>query len=302
MSAVPHALRLHGRGGQGVKLASHVVSRSAFLAGAWVQDSPLYGAERRGAPVVASVRLADRPIPERGTIEAPDAILVLDASLLGQPEAAVLEGVGEDTLAIVNTPEDASSLQRRFELPGRVVAADLSSLALEVVGSARPSAPAAAFAVRALSIASWEALEQALRIELGDAGIAGELLARNVECARCAFERAPVLGFPTRRPRPVAPSLPCVIPRLPAREAAPSILVPATSELRSTAGWRVFRPEIDLQRCTRCALCFALCPEGAIHLSADATPWIDAVHCKGCLVCAHECPTEAIVTLREATP
>jgi pyruvate ferredoxin oxidoreductase gamma subunit len=302
MSAAPRALRLHGRGGQGVKLASHVISRSAFIAGAWVQDSPLYGAERRGAPVVASVRLADRPIAERGTIEAPDAILVLDASLIGQPEAAVLEGVGDDTLALVNGIEDASSLQRRFALPGRVIAADLSSLALEVVGSARPSAPAAAFAVRALGIAPWEALEEALRLELGDAGVAGEALERNLDCARRAFALAPLVGFPARQRRAMAPSLPRVMTHLPAREAAPSILLPSTSELRSTAGWRVFRPEIDLQRCTRCALCFALCPEGAIHLASDATPWIDAAHCKGCLVCAHECPTQAIVTLREAAP
>lgn len=300
MSEATRTLRLHGRGGQGVKLASHVISRSAFLSGAWVQDSPLYGAERRGAPVVASVRLADRPILERGTIDAPDAILVLDASLLGQPEAAVLEGVGADAVALVNSAEDASSMKQRFALPGRVVAADLSSLALELVGRATPSAPAAAFAVRALTIAPWEALEKALRTELAEAGIEGERLEKNVECARRAFELAPVVGFPAGRRQPVAPSLARVVPRLPAREAAPSILVPATSELRSTAGWRVFRPEIDLQRCTHCALCFALCPEGAIHLDADATPWIDAAHCKGCLVCAHECPTGAILTVREA--
>lgn len=299
MSERPRTLRFHGRGGQGVKLASHVVSRSAFLAGAWVQDSPLYGAERRGAPVVASVRLADRPISERGTVETPDAILVLDASLLGQREAAVLDGVGGDAVVLLNAVEAAGSLKRRFALPGRVLAADLSSLALELVGNATPSAPGAAFAVRALAIASWEALEEALRVELAEAGIEGERLERNVDCARRAFDEAPVVGFPAPGPQSIGPSLPLVMPRLPAREAAPSILAPA-SELRSTAGWRVFRPEIDLQRCTRCALCFALCPEGAIRLAADSTPWIDAVHCKGCLVCVHECPTGAILAVREA--
>jgi pyruvate ferredoxin oxidoreductase gamma subunit len=68
-------IRLHGRGGEGVKLASRIVSRAAFLAGRTVQDSPLYGAERRGAPVVAFVRFSDGgPIAERGYIERPDAV------------------------------------------------------------------------------------------------------------------------------------------------------------------------------------------------------------------------------------
>jgi len=283
-----------------VKLASRVISRSAFLSGAWVQDSPLYGAERRGAPVVASVRIAEEPIVERGTIGEPDALLVLDASLFGQAEAAVLEGVGPEAVLLLNAAEPADSLQRRFALPGRVLGADLSSLALEILGSATPSAPAAAFAVRALAIASWEALEAALRQELTEVGIEGPRLEQNVVCARRAFDQAPVVGFPPQRARASAASRPMVVPRLPAREAAPSILAPGNTEGRSTAGWRVFRPEIDLARCTRCALCFALCPEGAIRLAADATPWIDSVHCKGCLVCVHECPTGAIVAVREA--
>jgi len=45
MAAVGH-VRFHGRGGEGVKLASRIVSRALFLAGYVVQDSPVFGAER----------------------------------------------------------------------------------------------------------------------------------------------------------------------------------------------------------------------------------------------------------------
>jgi 2-oxoacid:acceptor oxidoreductase delta subunit (pyruvate/2-ketoisovalerate family) len=56
---------------------------------------------------------------------------------------------------------------------------------------------------------------------------------------------------------------------------------------------------IDLARCTRCFLCFALCPEGAIGLDAENYPVVDYAHCKGCLVCVTECPTHTIRQERE---
>ena len=47
-------IRFHGRGGQGAKTASRIVGMAAFLEGDVAQDSPVYGAERRGAPVAAA--------------------------------------------------------------------------------------------------------------------------------------------------------------------------------------------------------------------------------------------------------
>ena len=46
-------IRFHGRGGHGVKTASRIVGTAGFLAGFECQDSPVYGAERRGAAVTA---------------------------------------------------------------------------------------------------------------------------------------------------------------------------------------------------------------------------------------------------------
>ena len=44
-------VRFHGRGGQGAKTASRILGTAAFLEGFVAQDSPIYGAERRGAPL-----------------------------------------------------------------------------------------------------------------------------------------------------------------------------------------------------------------------------------------------------------
>jgi Pyruvate/2-oxoacid:ferredoxin oxidoreductase gamma subunit len=42
-------IRFHARGGQGIKTASRILGTAFFLEGYEVQDSPRYGAERRGA-------------------------------------------------------------------------------------------------------------------------------------------------------------------------------------------------------------------------------------------------------------
>jgi pyruvate ferredoxin oxidoreductase gamma subunit len=296
---VRHA-RFHGRGGEGVKLASRIVSRAAFIGGLNVQDSPLYGAERRGAPVVAFVRYSRGPIHERGYIEQPDFVVVMDDSLLRQPDAAVLDGLADLSAVLVNTSAPAAEVKARFAIAAHVVTLDVSSIALELLGHHLLSAPVAGLAVKVAGIAVWEDLAAAVRLELAAVGLSAELIERNVGATQRAFRAAPVVQLlaAERRPQPAA-AAPFDMPHLPARVAAPSIEAAATSTLRRMEGWRVYRPEIDLAHCTRCFLCFALCPEGAIHLDAQSYPIVDYDHCKGCLVCVAECPPKVISQVRE---
>ncbi len=302
MNPVGH-MRFHGRGGEGVKLSARMTSRALFLSGYEVQDSPLYGAERRGAPVVAFVRFAREPILERGYVTHPDVLIVLDDTLLDSPEAGVWEGVAESQpLVLVNTARDASELRARYAAGERVVCLDVTSLCLDVLGRAVLSAPMAALTLKATGLASWEAVEEAiaseLRAEKDDSG----WIERNLTAARRVFEATPTAGW---RPGPVAPA-PAAgghagfeFPLLAGELASPSVWRPGTSALRSTSGWRVFRPIIERARCTRCFLCFVLCPEGAIALDEQHFPVVDELHCKGCLVCVEECPTGAIRAERE---
>ena len=86
------AVRFHGRGGQGAKTASRILGTAAYLEGFVAQDSPIYGAERRGAPVAAFTRVDTGAIRERGMIFSPDLVVVADATLLDDPSSRVLEG------------------------------------------------------------------------------------------------------------------------------------------------------------------------------------------------------------------
>jgi pyruvate ferredoxin oxidoreductase gamma subunit len=292
-------IRFHGRGGEGVRLASRIVSRAAFLAGRVVQDSPLFGAERRGAPVVAFVRIAEASIAERGYIDHPDAVVVMDDSLLAQPDAGVMEGVSAATLVLVNTRRGAEALRGQPGL-ARVVTMDVSRIALDLLGRHVLSAPTAGFTVRATGLAGWDDLARAVEVELAAIGLAPDLIGANLVGTRRAFDEASFVGLPVGGvSAPPPPPPPFIVPRLRAAVATPSVLAGGTSALQTTAGWRVSRPVVDLAGCTRCFLCFALCPEGAISLDAASYPVVDYGHCKGCLVCVTECPPHAIAAVPE---
>lgn len=292
--------RFHGRGGEGVKLASRIVSRAAYLAGFAVQDSPLYGAERRGAPVVAFTRVSRQPIRERGYIASPDITVVMDESLLGHPDAGVLDGIDASGVVLVNSAHGAEALRERYAIAGRTVACDVSAIALEVLGRHVLSAPMAGGTIKAAALATWDRVSEAVRIELSEADVPRGMIERNLAATRRVFDAVPEIGpGSARMPEAATGGSPFVIPRLSARFAVPTVDRAQTSARRTMDGWRVYRPEIDRARCTRCILCFALCPEGAITLDDDRFPVVDYGHCKGCLVCVTECPPKAIREVRE---
>jgi 2-oxoacid:acceptor oxidoreductase gamma subunit (pyruvate/2-ketoisovalerate family) len=105
-------VRFHGRGGHGIKTASRILGTAAFLGGLHAQDSPVYGAERRGAAITAFTRIDTDPILERGVIAQPDVIIVADETLLADPTARVLAGVETASVVFVNSSNDVQLLAR----------------------------------------------------------------------------------------------------------------------------------------------------------------------------------------------
>jgi len=117
-------IRWHARAGQGAKTASQVLALALLRSGKFVQAFPEYGPERRGAPLRAYTRSSSKPIRRHDAIEHPDAVVVLEPSLIR--EANVVEGLAEDGIVIVDL-ETAPP-----ELEGvRVACAPVSKLAGE---------------------------------------------------------------------------------------------------------------------------------------------------------------------------
>lgn len=96
-------IRFHGRGGQGAVSAAALLSLAAFEDGFEAQAFPKFGSERRGAPVESYVRISDRPIRSHNQVYAPDAVVIVDATLLRTEP--VLQGLRDGALVIVNTDD-----------------------------------------------------------------------------------------------------------------------------------------------------------------------------------------------------
>lgn len=122
-------VRIHGRGGQGNVTASEFLAEAAFTDGLYAQSFPMFGSERHGAPVVAFVRISNRPIRIRSEIENPDYLVVQDETLFGGVD--VLEGLKEGGLVVVNSAREPAELP----IPDgfRVITVPATELALRII-------------------------------------------------------------------------------------------------------------------------------------------------------------------------
>ncbi len=293
------AIRFHGRGGQGAKTASRIVGTAAFLEGFVAQDSPIYGAERRGAPVAAFTRIAKEQIRERGIIIHPDVVIVADASLISDPTARAFQGVDERTVVFVNSSLSPQQVATQTSCSGRVTTLDLTEIALQRVGKRGAlSALLGAVAGRLVGL-HQESIRKAIAEELADLGLSPSVIERNQTVAAKCYETVQPVTIETDVPQPIVPvQLQAPIYEPPTRGTA-RISAAANSVLRETGGWRTFRPVLVPDKCNGCWLCFTYCPDGVISMSKDDRPVIDYDHCKGCQICVHECPTDALVAERE---
>ena len=183
-------VRFHGRGGEGVVIAAELLVDAAFKEGKWVQAFPFFGGERRGAPVTAFVRIADRPIRLRGPLYEPNYVVVLSPFL--SEGVNVTEGLKKGGLLLVNSP----GRRKRLEYEGyRVVKVDATKIAVKlglvVAGSAVVNTVMLGAFARATKIVNLDSLKEAIQKrwpgKLGEinaeAAILGYMLLRGIDKA-----------------------------------------------------------------------------------------------------------------------
>ena len=102
-------IRFHGRGGQGTVVATILLAKAFFQDGYNVQSFPLFGVERRGAPVEAYLRLDREEILIRTNVYTPDHVVVLDKTLLDGVD--VTHGLKPDGWILINAPSPPANLE-----------------------------------------------------------------------------------------------------------------------------------------------------------------------------------------------
>ncbi|MBY8986925.1 MAG: 2-oxoacid:acceptor oxidoreductase family protein [Candidatus Lokiarchaeota archaeon] len=124
---------LLGRGGMGIVTACEIIAEAAYLSGNFidVHAYPSFGAERRGAPVQAYVKLSrTEKVYDRAQIENPNILIVFDDSVLTKDLALSLEKNG---VFIVNSNRNPKHFVEEYDLSStiKVIVADINYLALE---------------------------------------------------------------------------------------------------------------------------------------------------------------------------
>ena len=117
--------RWHGRGGQGAITAAKIVAEAAFRCGYnGVVMAPTFGTERRGAPVLTSLKFAKTKIYNLSPTTEPDMVVVLDHLIL--EEVDVSAGLRPGGLVVINSPKPPQA----YNYEGmRVATADVTNIA-----------------------------------------------------------------------------------------------------------------------------------------------------------------------------
>lgn len=291
-------MRFHGRGGQGAKVASRIIGTAAFIEGCNVQDFPLYGAERRGAPISAFTRIARENIMERGVIPNPDIVIVMDQTLLSDPQAEPFSGLNKNGVVFINTPDSPAQVKDEYDIYAQVITLDITKIGLDMLGSPIISTLAGAVASRIVGIGE-ESLKNAVEKELSKIITDQKLVEKNIEAALYCFRSLGPLKIKTIQ-NPQKRDSVITMHFEPAKISSPSINATANSLLKRTGNWRIFKPVWDYDVCTKCMICVSRCPDGCISLNEQGFPVVDYEHCKGCMICVEECPKKSIKAIMES--
>lgn len=169
-------IRFHGRGGQGAVTAAEILAKAAFEDGKYCQAFPFFGAERKGAPVMAFSRINDRPIRRRYQVYNPDYVIVLDDTLLEAVD--VLSGLKEEGKVIINTTNDVSLGENvdSYSIDATGIAIDI--LGIPIVNTVMLGAFASATGIVTLDSI----------IKITKETFPGKIGEKNAEAAKIAYE------------------------------------------------------------------------------------------------------------------
>lgn len=124
-------IRFHGRGGQGAVTAAELLVKALSVESRYGQSQASYGIERRGAPVMAFLRVDDKPITIRSRIHNPDCVVVLDAQL---PRIVnVADGLKEGGIAVLNTDKSPEEIELGVRL-SKVGVIDATKISSDIYG------------------------------------------------------------------------------------------------------------------------------------------------------------------------
>ena len=185
-------VRWHGRGGQGAVTAAEILAQAAFYDGyRGVTAAPFFGAERRGAPVIATNRFAREPVRTFSLVQNPAVVVVLDETILRVVDVSA--GIQPNGIVLINTRKSPDQIGLPSHL--RVAVTDATRWAtkagLIISGAVLFNTAILGGFSKATGLIGMESIEKALRNHFkGDAGEKNVLGAR-LACEGTIVSRTP---------------------------------------------------------------------------------------------------------------
>ncbi len=285
-------IRFHGRGGQGAVTSAEMIALAAISEGKYAQAFPSFGPERRGAPVLAFVRVSDdKPIKMRAGIQRPDMVVIMDPGLVRITD--VTGGLKDTGVVVINSKRSAAEISRVLGGKWPVIVVNASAIAKELLGVNIVNTTMLGAMLRAVQLVKTESLEDPLNHRFGVRAKS------NYQAAQRAFKEAVLQEKAAVATEPQVKIAPEKFPTWKEISLGCVVTEPGSTRAYSTGDWKSNRPEWNHDRCIKCGICYLVCPQECI--GQDEEKWFGAnlYHCYGCGTCAAECPTRAITMVEE---
>ena len=288
-------IRFHGRGGQGAVTAVELIAQAAIASDLFAQGFPNFGAERRGAPVMAFLRISESQIYLRERIDEPDVVVVLDGSLVGLPE--VTDGLVPGKTVIINANGQQSGELDQIKKRYRVLTVDASSIAMDTIGLPITNTAIIGAVIKATGLVDLDSLEEPFEKRFG------KLAGKNLEAMRQAYTAATYVNEMEPAAAPANGKnfnyqnylQGEALHPWPEVEIGCDVHRPGSSAEFLTGNWRTGTyPKMDKEKCIECGICWIMCPEIAFTKEGNDSYTWQGDYCKGCGICVTTCPKKAL--------
>jgi 2-oxoacid:acceptor oxidoreductase gamma subunit (pyruvate/2-ketoisovalerate family) len=167
-------------------MAAKMLASALLVEGKHVASFPMYGFERRGAPVVAFTRFDEKPIREKTQVYNPDCIIVIDPGLLTLP--TLFTGLKENSVFLLNTAKKEYKQPNPALKIGALINA--TGIAMQEIGRDIPNTSIlGAFA----AATGWLTLDSVLK-SLPEY-LSGDILQRNLKSAERGYKEVEVIKW-----------------------------------------------------------------------------------------------------------
>ncbi|MBI4335245.1 MAG: 2-oxoacid:acceptor oxidoreductase family protein [Candidatus Omnitrophica bacterium] len=183
-------VRWHGRGGQGAVTASKILAEAALLSGKFVQAFPEFGPERAGAPVKSYNRISTQPITSHTPITNPDAVVVLDPTLIGTVN--ICDGLGKEGVLIINTDKSPQEMRQKLGLEaGKLATVDATEIAIREFKRNIPNTPLIAALVKVTGILKLEEVMDNFKKQFSSK-FSPEIIEANLRAMKAAYNEVKI--------------------------------------------------------------------------------------------------------------